>query len=115
MTDDMKPTTKLDMTADVSLQLLEQATDGVVIINERNEVVFFNPAAEKLWGFTEDEVIGRNVSCLVPSVYRADHDSYIYKNRKTGVNRIVGTSREVTFENKAGDYISGEMSISTAL
>ncbi|SAY49500.1 EAL domain-containing protein [Komagataeibacter rhaeticus] len=116
LTTEEKPAGReLDMTADVSLQLLEQATDGVVIINERNEIVFFNPAAEKLWGFTESEVLGRNVSCLVPSVYRGDHDSYIYKNRKTGVNRIVGTSREVTFENKAGDYISGEMSISTAL
>ncbi|RFD21229.1 EAL domain-containing protein [Komagataeibacter melaceti] len=103
------------MTADVSLELLEQATDGIVIINERNEVIFFNPAAEKLWGFAESEVLGQNVSRLVPSVYRPDHDSYIDRNRESGMDRIVGTSREVTFENKAGDYISGEMSISTAV
>ncbi len=69
LTTEEKPAGReLDMTADVSLQLLEQATDGVVIINERNEIVFFNPAAEKLWGFTESEVLGRNVSCLVPSL-----------------------------------------------
>lgn len=116
MTADAKPAgNDGGMTAVVSLELLEQATDGIVVINERNEVVFFNPAAEKLWGFTESEVLGHNVSRLVPSIYRGDHDSYIDKNRKTGVGRIVGTSREVTFENKAGDYISGEMSISTAV
>ncbi|WP_459987012.1 EAL domain-containing protein [Komagataeibacter kakiaceti] len=103
------------MTADVSLELLEQATDGIVVINERNEVVFFNPAAEKLWGYTESEVLGTNVNRLVPSVYRHEHDSYIDRNRETGRDRIVGTSREVTFENKTGDHISGEMSISSAV
>ncbi|MBV1835207.1 EAL domain-containing protein [Novacetimonas pomaceti] len=103
------------MDAMVGLDLLEQASDGVVIIDDKNRIVFFNSAAEALWGYAKHEVLGRNVSCLVPSIYRQQHDGYIDANRKTGINKIVGTSREVTFESKSGDYISGEMSISTAL
>ena len=105
----------LPMDSHIGLDLLEQASDGVVIIDDRNMIVFFNTAAEHLWGYAKEEVLGKNVSCLVPSIYRQQHDSYIDANRRTGINKIVGTSREVPFESKAGDYISGEMSISTAL
>ncbi|WP_141261934.1 EAL domain-containing protein [Komagataeibacter diospyri] len=97
------------------MDMLEQARDGVVIIDDRNCIVFFNSAAEELWGYTAAEVMGRNVKCLVPMPYRTDHDDYIAHNRETGINRIVGTSREITFESKSGDYVSAEMSISTAL
>ncbi|WP_182356162.1 EAL domain-containing protein [Komagataeibacter europaeus] len=97
------------------MDMLMQARDGVVIIDDRNCIVFFNPAAEKLWGYTSAEVMGRNVKCLVPMDIRQDHDAFIAHNRTTGVNRIVGTSREITFESKGGDYVSAEMSISTAL
>ena len=88
----------LPMDSHIGLDLLEQASDGVVIIDDRNMVVFFNTAAEHLWGYSKEEILGKNVSCLVPSIYRQQHDSYIDANRRTGINKIVGTSREVTFE-----------------
>ncbi|PYD68986.1 EAL domain-containing protein [Komagataeibacter swingsii] len=97
------------------MDMLKQARDGVIIIDDRNRIVFFNAAAEKLWGYSAAEVMGNNVKCLVPTEYRHDHDAYIAQNRTTGINRIVGTSREITFESKNGDYVSAEMSISTAL
>ncbi|GCE78932.1 EAL domain-containing protein [Komagataeibacter oboediens] len=109
------PVTEENVNSGICMDMLEQARDGVIIIDDRNCIVFFNHAAEKLWEYTADEVMGRNVKCLVPTEYRSQHDGFIAHNRETGINRIVGTSREITFESKSGDYVSAEMSISTAL
>ena len=93
-------------------EMLMQATDGVIIINEHNNIVFFNTAAERLWGYAAVDVMGQNVKCLVPLEHRASHDDYIAHNRSTGIDRIVGTSREITFTRSAGDYAVAEMSVS---
>lgn len=106
-------TSSIDTT--LYFDMLEQAADGVVIIDPLNHVVFFNTAAEQLWGCSAADVIGKNVNCLVPLEQRAQHDGYINHNRNTGVNRIVGTSREVVFTRTNGDYVAAEMSISTAI
>lgn len=96
----------------IFIQTLEQSIDSVVVIDQRNQVILFNAAAEKLWGYRRDEVLGHNVSLLVPQLIRADHDSYIDKNRVTGINRIVGTSRVVLIERNDGGRRWGAMSIS---
>lgn len=93
-------------------QTLEQAIDAVVVIDEHNRVTFFNPAAERLWGLPRDEVLGRNVSMLVPTGIRDAHDGYVAANRATGINRIVGTSREVPVERRDGTRLWASMSIS---
>lgn len=96
----------------VFIQTLEQSIDSVVVIDSQNRVILFNAAAEKLWGYEQEEVIGQNVSLLVPQLIRADHDSYIDANRRTGLNKIVGTSRDVLIECKDGTRRWGAMSIS---
>lgn len=83
-------------------ETLEQALDAVVEIDWQNNVVFFNPAAERLWGYSSDEVLGKNVDMLVPITHRAQHDELVNRNRRTGENRIVGTSREVQLVRKDG-------------
>ncbi len=93
-------------------ETLEQALDAVVEIDANNDVVFFNPAAERLWGYKKDEVIGQNVDMLVPVRHRANHDELVNRNRTTGVNKIVGTSREVEFERKNGDKRWATLSLS---
>jgi diguanylate cyclase (GGDEF)-like protein/PAS domain S-box-containing protein len=93
-------------------EILKQAADGVIIINDENNIIFFNTAAERLWGYEAAEVMGQNVKCLVPLEHRARHDDYIAHNRATGLDRIVGTSREITFTRSAGDYAVAEMSVS---
>ncbi|MBP0049583.1 PAS domain S-box protein [Marinobacterium sp. AK62] len=93
-------------------QTLEQALDAVVSIDEHNHVTFFNAAAETLWGYGRDEVIGRNVSMLVPAVHQARHDQYVQHNRDTGQDRIVGTSREVQIERQDGSLRWGLLSLS---
>ncbi|MBE7728901.1 EAL domain-containing protein [Komagataeibacter sp. FXV3] len=95
-----------------ALQVLHGATDGVVVIDERNRIVFFNAAAEKLWGYTQSEVIGYNVNMLLPAGMRDEHDAFVERNRSTGINTIIGTSREIRFENRAGEYVAGELALS---
>ncbi len=93
-------------------ETLDQAIDAVVEIDDLNQVTFFNPAAEALWGFERDEVIGRNVDMLVPHHHRAQHDDYVNRNRMTGVNRIVGSFREVELVRKDGEKRWASLSVS---
>ena len=93
-------------------QTLEQALDAVVTIDENNIVTFFNAAAEQLWGYTRDEVLGQNVKMLVPDEIQASHDEKVNANRTTGQDKIVGTSREVEVQRKDGKRIWGALSLS---
>ena len=92
-------------------QTLEQAMDAVVSIDENNHVSVFNRAAEELWGYRREEVIGNNVSMLVPTAFRANHDQYVNRNRETGENRIVGSYRELEIQRKDGSWLWGQAAI----
>jgi len=96
----------------VFIQTLEQSVDSVVVIDSQNRIILFNAASQKLWGYDSAEVMGRNVEQLVPKLIRPLHDSYIEANRRTGINKIVGTSRDVSIECKDGSRRWGSMSIS---
>lgn len=96
----------------VFIQTLEQSVDSVVVIDSQNRIILFNDASEKLWGYRRAEVLGRNVELLVPQLIRPLHDSYIEANRRTGVNKIVGASRDVLIECKDDSRRWGSMSIS---
>lgn len=98
--------------SDIFIQTLEQAIDSVVVIDSRNRIVLFNAAAERLWGYSKAEVIGENVKVLVPVELQPHHDSYINANRTSGINKIVGTSRDVPIHRKDGSQRWGAMSIS---
>ena len=93
-------------------QTLEQTIDAVVTIDSSNNVTFFNKAAEQLWGYQRDEVLGRNVKMLVPMALQSNHDNLVNANRITGVDKIVGTSREVRIERKDGQIVWGGLSLS---
>lgn len=107
-----KVTTRKRNNADVSRQILQQAIDAVVSIDENNLVTFFNRSAEELWGYRAEEVIGKNVAMLVPSEMQAGHDSFVNANRETGVDKIVGTSREVEVHCKDGSIVQASLSLS---
>lgn len=97
---------------DTTKKVLEQAIDAVVSIDSQNKITFFNKAAERLWGYSKDEVIGKNVKMLVPMEIQGEHDDYINKNRRTNINKIVGTSRDIEVHTKAGNVIWGNLSLS---
>ncbi|WP_331488599.1 PAS domain S-box protein [Parachitinimonas caeni] len=93
-------------------QALEQTIDAVVTINDKNCVTYFNKAAERLWGYSQAEVLGRNVKMLVPHGIQANHDNYVNQNRRTRQDKIVGTSREVELERKDGSKVWVRLSLS---
>jgi PAS domain S-box-containing protein len=82
--------------------IVETAVDGVVTIDEAGLVESFNPAAERLFGYSAMEVLGRNVSVLMPSPHQERHDGYIARYLATGEGRIIGAGREVAGRRKDG-------------
>ncbi len=82
--------------------IFSAAADGLITINDRGIVQSFNPAAEALFGYSSDEIVGRNVNVLVPSPHREQHDHYIQRYLQTGEAHIIGIGRELEGLRKDG-------------
>ncbi len=82
--------------------VLEHAIDAIVSIDDKSLIRSFNPAAEKMFGYTEDEVIGENVKRLMPEPYRSEHEGYVQTYLATGEKNVIGNVREVVGRRKDG-------------
>ncbi len=94
--------------------ILDTVPDAMVVIDEHGSVVSFSSAAQKTFGYDEAEVVGRNVSMLMPSPDRDRHDSYLARYLRTGERRIIGNGRIVTGLRRNGTRFPMELSVGEA-
>jgi two-component system sensor kinase FixL len=91
--------------------VVESAVDAIIVIDAAGRIEAFNPAAERLLGWAEREVVGQNVTMLMPSPYREEHDSYLGRYFQTGEQRIIGLGREVTALRRDGTTVPVHLSV----
>lgn len=91
--------------------ILDTVPDAMIVIDENGIMQSFSTTAERLFGYSAAEVIGRNVSILMPRGHRESHDGYLMRYRTTGERRIIGIGRVVTGERKDGATFPMELAV----
>jgi PAS domain S-box-containing protein len=86
--------------------------DCVITIDDKGIILSANPMVEKIFGYTLDEVLGQNISMLMPEPHRGAHDGYIENYRRNGQARIIGIGREIEGLHKNGERIALDLAIS---
>lgn len=94
--------------------VLVTARDAMISIDKDGRITLFNQSAEAIFDYKAEEVIGSNVSILMPPPYRTEHDQYLRSYRESGVPRAIGRIREVEAQRKGGDVFPIELSVSEA-
>lgn len=115
VTDQRAAERKLSAGASHLRSILAAVPDAMVVINEAGEILSFSQAAERLFGYTENEVVGSNVSRLMPSPDRMRHDGYLRRYLETGEKRIIGLGRLVTGIKRDGSVFPMELAVGEAI
>jgi two-component system sensor kinase FixL len=106
---------KIDRQDIAALQLdavIQTATDGIIIIDQRGSILKVNDAASKLFGYQVEELLGRNINMLMPRNYSEKHDGYLQHYHTTGEKKIIGIGREVEGKRKNDTIFPCYLSIS---
>ena len=94
--------------------VLDSAQDAIISIDHHGTVTLFNRAAERVFGYRADEVLGRNVVMLMPAPYRDEHAEYVARYERTGTAHAIGRIRDVQALRKNGEVFPIELSVSEA-
>lgn len=92
--------------------ILDNVIDGIITIDERGTVASLNRAAERIFGYPPDAVLGQNVKMLMPEPYHSEHDGYLSNYRATGVERVIGIGREVVGRRQNGSTFPMDLAVS---
>ena len=92
--------------------MLDTTVDGIITIDTRGRIESFNQAAERIFGYTVEEVVGQSINMLMPAPYREEHDEYMSSYLETGQAKIIGIGREVTGLRKNGKTFPMELAVS---
>ncbi|NOQ14231.1 MAG: PAS domain S-box protein [Methyloprofundus sp.] len=107
-----KKTLALEYSEQRNLATLDNAVDGILTIDAKGIVQSINPAAEMMFGYQAQEVIGQNVKMLMPNSFRQHHDQYLDNYTRTGEKKIIGIGREVEGEKKNGECFPIDLAVS---
>jgi PAS domain S-box-containing protein len=91
--------------------VVDTVVDGIITIDGHGIVQTFNPAAERIFGYRADQVIGQNVKLLMPDPYQGEQDSYFVNYRRTGVPKIIGIGREVMGRRRDGSTFPMDLAV----
>ena len=94
--------------------ILDTVPDAMIVIDEYGQILSFSAAGERMFGYTEEEVLGENVSMLMPSPDRERHDGYLQRYMTTGERRIIGIGRVLTARHRDGATFPIELSVGEA-
>lgn len=92
--------------------IFDTAVDAIITIDERGGICSLNHAAEKLFGYSSDELFGKNIKQLMPEPYASEHDSYLSRYLRTGVPHIIGIGREAMGKRKDGSLFPLDLAVS---
>ena len=110
----IKPSLDGEIDSVLLKSIFETAVDAILVINGDGIIHLVNPATEKLFGYQSAELVGQNVSMLMPEPYHSSHDGYLENYHKTGERKIIGIGREVEGWRKDGSSFPMYLSVAQA-
>ena len=92
--------------------ITERLVEGVIVIDSNANIHITNKAVESMFGYTNEELVGRNIKCLMPEKYAQEHDSYVKRYINTGKEHILGVGREAEGLHKDGSRFPLNLKVS---
>ncbi|PQO25647.1 hypothetical protein C5Y96_22770 [Blastopirellula marina] len=92
--------------------ILQTATDAIVTIDQGGIITGVNPATSRMFGYTEDELLGANVTILMPEPFREEHNDYLSRYLQSGEARVIGIGREIVARRKDGTSFPVHLAVS---
>jgi PAS domain S-box-containing protein len=101
--------------SEVNRAILNTVLDGIITIDADATVVSFNPSAERIFGYSKSEIIGKNVNMLMPEPYHTEHNTYLKNYLTTGKKKVIGIGREVRGRRKDGSEFPLDLAVTEML
>lgn len=92
--------------------LIETAPDGIIVVDQAGVVQTFSPSAQAMFGYAEAEILGQNVSLLMPQAFATNHATHMDAYLRSGQSSAIGTARELTAQRKNGEQFPLELTLS---